>query len=79
MDNVAHSDPVDMVAARMRALGLDHEVFDPALTLADLADRIEQSARLDGLLSEAGGLDPTAFDPSWPADAAASEGRRNEM
>ena len=51
----------------MRALGLDHEVFDPAATHADLTDRIEQSASLDGLLSERGEPDPTAFDPDWPA------------
>ena len=60
----------------MRALGLDHEVFDPAATQADLAGRIEQSASLDALLSRSGGLDPTAFDPSWPAGVA--EDARNE-
>ena len=62
----------------MRALGLDHEVFDPADTLADLAARIEQSASLDTLLSGSGGLDPTAFDPIWPADAGTAEDARNE-
>ena len=51
----------------MLALGLDCEVIDPAATQADLADRIAQSATLDGLVSESPGLDPTAFDPSWPS------------
>lgn len=50
----------------MRALGLDHEVLDPAATHADLAERIAQSVSLDALVSDSGGLDPTAFDPSWP-------------
>ena len=59
-------DPVGLVAARLRALGLDHPVIDPAVTHADLAERIAQSASLDALVSESGGLDPTAFDPSWP-------------
>ena len=72
-----HGDPVELTAARLRALGLDHEVFDPGATWTDLAQRIEQSASLDALLSERGGLDPTAFDPSWPTDAGASEGPRN--
>ncbi len=62
----------------MRALGLDHEVFDPAATQADLAGRIEQSASLDGVLSGHGELDPTAFDPGWPADVGAAEDARNE-
>ena len=62
-------DPVEQTAARMRALGLDHEVLDPAATHADLAERIAQSESLDALLSESGGLDPTAFDPSWPTGA----------
>ena len=65
--DVAGGDPVEQTSARMRALGLDHEVFDPAATHADLAQRIEQSAGLDGLLTETAGLDPTAFDPNWPA------------
>ena len=59
--------PMELTAARMRALGLDHEVFDPAATWADLAQRIAQSASLDALVSRRGGLDPTAFDPSWPS------------
>ena len=59
-------DPVEQTAARMRSLGLAHEVFDPATICADLAQRIAQSASLDALVSESGGLDPTAFDPSWP-------------
>lgn len=50
----------------MENLGLDSEVIDPAATYADLTDRIVQSATLDALLSP-GRLDPTAFDPSWPA------------
>ena len=57
----------------MEALGLDCEVIDPAATQADLADRIAQSATLDGLLSSSTGLDPTAFDPSWPPEPAAAE------
>lgn len=61
------ANPVELVAARLRELGLDHPVIDPAETAADLAERIEQSASLDALVSESGGLDPTAFDPSWPA------------
>ena len=61
-------DPVGLVAARLQVLGLDHSVIDPAATHADLVGRIEQSASLDALVSEAGGLDPTAFDPGWPAD-----------
>ena len=60
-------DPVGLVAAWLRDLGLDDEVIDPAETQADLAGRIEQSASLDALLSGRGGLDPTAFDPAWPA------------
>jgi len=58
--------PVELVAARMRDLGLNHPVIDPAVTHADLAQRIAQSASLDALVAESGGLDPTAFDPSWP-------------
>ena len=65
-------DPVALVAARMRTLGLDCEVIDPEATQADLAARIAQSATLDGLLSQSGGLDPTAFDPSWPSEDGAS-------
>ena len=53
--DVVPGDPVEATAARMRALGLDHEVFDPAATQADLAGRIEQSASLDGLLSSGHG------------------------
>ena len=64
-DGAAH-DPVKVTAARMRALGLDHDVFDPAATQADLSDRIRHSASLDSLLAGRGDLDPTAFDPSWP-------------
>lgn len=66
MGDAAPGDPVEQTAARMRELGLDHEVFDLAATHADLAERIAQSESLDALLSESGGLDPTAFDPSWP-------------
>jgi len=62
------ANPVELVAARLRALGLDHPVIDPAETHADLVGRIAQSASLDALVSESGGLDPTAFDPSWPTD-----------
>ncbi len=61
-----NDDPVAVAAARLRALGLDHPVIDPAATAADLADRIAQSASLDELLADRGGLDPTAFDPRWP-------------
>lgn len=66
-------DPVELVAARLRELGLDHPVIDPAETAADLAQRIEQSASLDILVSQSGGPDPTAFDPSWPPEPAAAE------
>ena len=66
MTDAAPGDPVEQTAARMRALGLDPEVLDAAATHADLAERIAQSESLDALLSESGGLDPTAFDPSWP-------------
>ena len=69
-------DPVGLVAARLRVLGLDHPVIDPAATQADLAGRIAQSASLDALVSVSGGPDPTAFDPSWPTDD--SEDPRNE-
>ena len=61
------ANPVELVVARLRELGLDHPAIDPAGTAADLAQRIAQSASLDALVSESGGLDPTAFDPSWPA------------
>ncbi len=61
-------DPVAVVAARLRALGLDHPVIDPAATAADLADWIARSASLDDLAAAGGALDPTAFYPSWPAD-----------
>lgn len=64
--DAAPGDPVEQTAARMRALGLDHEVLDPAATHADLAERIAQSVSLDALVSDSGGLDPTAFDSSWP-------------
>lgn len=67
MGDAAPGDSVEQTAARMRALGLDLELIDPAATHADLDQRIEQSASLDGLLEGSGGLDPTAFDPSWPA------------
>ena len=67
MSDLDPRDPVGLVAARLRALGLDHPVIDPAATHADLAERIAQSASLDALVSKSGGLDPTAFDPSWPA------------
>ena len=58
--------PVGLVADRLRTLGLDHPVFDPAAIRADLAERIAQSASLDALVSQSGRPDPTAFDPSWP-------------
>lgn len=61
-------DPVGLAAARLQALGLDHPVIDPAATHADLTGRIAQSASLDALVSDSGGPDPTAFDPSWPSD-----------
>ena len=64
-------DPVGLVAARLRVLGLDHPVIDPAAIQDDLADRIAQSATLDLLLSQSGDLDPTVFDPSWPSDVGA--------
>ena len=57
----------------MQALELDHPVIDPAATHADLAQRIAQSASLDGLVSQSGGPDPTAFDPSWPSEPAVVE------
>ena len=60
----------------MGALGLDCEVIDPAATQADLADRIAQSATLDPLLSPGSGLDPTAFDPSWPSTDGAGDDQR---
>ena len=60
-------DAVELVAARLRELGLDHPAIDPAETAADLADRVAASASLDTLVSGSGGPDPTAFDPSWPA------------
>ncbi len=67
------ADPVELVAARLRELGLDHPAIDPAETAADLAGRIVQSASLDALVSQSGGPDPTAFDPSWPPEPAAAE------
>ena len=69
-------DPVALVAIRMEGLGLDCEVIDPAATRADLTDRIAQSATLDGLLSPSSGLDPTAFDPSWPTGDGAGDDPR---
>ena len=62
------SEAVESVAARLRELGLDHPAIDPATTAADLADRIAASASLDALVAGSGGADPTAFDPSWPAE-----------
>ena len=73
MDKGGELDPVALVAARMGALGLDCEVIDPATTHADLTDRIAQSATLDALLSPSSGLDPTAFDPSWPPTDGAGD------
>ena len=66
-------DQVERVTARLRELGLDHPAIDPAETAADLADRIAASASLDPLVSDGGGPDPTAFDPSWPAEPAADQ------
>ena len=66
-------DPVELVAARLRELGLDHPAIDPAETAADLADRIAASASLDALVLNRGGPDPTAFDPSWPPGPAAAD------
>ena len=56
---------VEMVADQMRHLGLDNDVFDPAETAADLADRSALNATLDALIATAPPLDPTAFDPRW--------------
>ena len=67
------ADPVELVAARLRELGLDHPAIDPAEMAADLAGRIAASASLDFLVSQSGGPDPTAFDPSWPPEPAAAE------
>ena len=64
---------VELVAARLRDLGLDHPAIDPAETVADLAERIAASASLDVLVPGSGGPDPTAFDPSWPDDLPAVE------
>jgi hypothetical protein len=58
---------VEMVAAQMRRLGLDDEVFDPAETAADLEERSTMNAGLDALLGSAPPPDPTAFDPRWLA------------
>jgi hypothetical protein len=65
------ADSVEVVAARLRELGLDHPAIDPAETAADLADRIAASASLDVLVAAAGVSDPTAFDPSWPHEPQA--------
>ncbi len=62
------ADPVELVSARLRELGLDHPVIDPAATHADLVERVAQSATLDALVAGRGDVDPTAFDPSWPPD-----------
>jgi len=64
-------DPVELVAARLWELGLDHPAIDPAATAADLAERIAASAGLDALVPQRGGPDPTAFDPSWPDESPA--------
>ena len=64
---------VELVAARLRELGLDHPAIDPGETVADLAERIAASASLDALVPGGGGTDPTAFDPSWPDDDGAVE------
>ena len=63
---------VELVAARLKAAGLDHPAIDPAQTATDLAVRIAASAGLDALLVGRSGLDPTAFDPSWPDEPPAS-------
>ena len=49
----------------MKALGLVGDVFDPADTAADLAERAALNATLDALLAAHPGIDPTAFDPGW--------------
>ena len=67
----AAGDAVELVAARLRELGLDHPAIDPVGTAVDLADRIAASASLDILVSQSGEPDPTAFDPSWPPEPAA--------
>ena len=71
MSDAGAGDPVALVAARLRQLGLDHPAIDPAETAADLADRIAASAGLDALVPGSGGPDPTAFDPSWPDESPA--------
>ena len=67
------ADPVEFVATRLRELGLDHPAIDPAETAVDLAGRIAASVSLDLLVSQSGGPDPTAFDPSWQPEPAAAE------
>lgn len=59
-------DAVELVAARLRELGLDHPTIDPTETAVDLAGRVAASAGLDAVVPGRGGPDPTAFDPSWP-------------
>lgn len=66
-------DPVELVAARLRELGLDHPAIDPTATAADLADRIAASASLDALVAGRGGSDPTAFHPNWPPQPASAD------
>ena len=67
-------DRVELVAARLRQLGLDHPAIDPAETAADLADRVAASASLDALVARSGGPDPTAFDPGGPDPTAFDPG-----
>ena len=69
------ANPVELVAARLRELGLDHPAIDPAETATDLAGRVAASASLDALVPGSGGPDPTAFDPSWPPEPVAAERR----
>ena len=69
MSDADAGDPVALVAARLRQLGLDHPAIDPAETAADLAERIAASASLDALVPYRGRPDPTAFDPSWPDES----------
>lgn len=57
----------ESAALLLIAEGLDHELFNLDEVAADLTARVKLNDSLDGLLEEASGTDPTAFDPNWHA------------
>jgi len=57
----------EMAASLLLRAGLNHEVFKPGEVAADLTAQVMLNDTLDDLLTGTPGLDPIAFDPSWPA------------